>query len=294
MAPLANNPPLNISIANGTCAGLIDVPTSTITQNASLVQAATVLTLTQSTTVVALCCSPGAQPSDDAVAAYTIYNPVATPIVVPAAGRYVNSVNVSASCTTPDSYMTYTTGTPVAEVVTATVVGTIGASGAGNATVVVTAAALAESPMTYSVAVTDNESASAVAAAMAATLNADSNLTALYTVVASGAQIILTERTLTGNDPTLNISIANGTCSGLSNEPSSTITTVGFDSVPQGNSTVMPMPPAVLTLAQPTTLNVGAFAPNMNPSPVVSNFYDIICGPRPPRSRRVPISGRRR
>lgn len=114
------------------------------------------------------------------------------------------------------------TGRPQIE--TATVLGTIGASGAGNATVIVTAAGLTGSPKTYSVAVANNDTASQVATKVRAALSADSAVTALFTVGGSGANVVLTRLVNAANDSTLNLSIANGTCSGLTSAPTSTNT----------------------------------------------------------------------
>jgi hypothetical protein len=66
-----------------------------------------------------------------------------------------------------------------------------------------------------------------VAAKIIAGLQADSALTNLYTVGGTGATVTLTQKSNTGNDATLNIAIANGTCTGLTAAPTSTITTPG-------------------------------------------------------------------
>ncbi len=111
------------------------------------------------------------------------------------------------------------------QVETATVVGTI--TGSGNATVVVTAVRMSNSPKTFSVAVTNGDSASVVASAIRSALAFDANVSAVYLVGGTGANITLTEHLNATNDSTLNISIANGTCTGLTAAPTSTNTTAG-------------------------------------------------------------------
>lgn len=125
----------------------------------------------------------------------------------------------------------------VAQVETATAAGTI--SGAGNATVVVTAAGMTGSPKTISVAVATSDSASAWAAKVRTALAADSAVSAMFDVGGSTTAITLTRKptaTITGkatynfyaaNDGTLNISLANGTCTGITTAATSTNTTAG-------------------------------------------------------------------
>lgn len=115
----------------------------------------------------------------------------------------------------------------VLQVETATVVGAVGASGAGFAQVVVTAANMLHSPKTLNVAVTNSDSASTVAGKMRTALAADSDVSEYFTVSGASAQIILTRRAMAANDATLNVSIANGTCTGLTAAPTSSNTTAG-------------------------------------------------------------------
>ena len=113
----------------------------------------------------------------------------------------------------------------VYQVETATVTGTI--TGAGNATVVVTAAEMEGSPITFSIPVAVDETASTVAARIKIFLGANKNLSDVFTVTNSGATVVLTQRQYTGNDSTLNVSIDNGTCTGLSTAATSANTTAG-------------------------------------------------------------------
>lgn len=115
----------------------------------------------------------------------------------------------------------------VQQVETATVVGTIDPAGAGNATVIVTAAGMVNSPKTLSVAVANNDTASQVATKIRTALNADTDVTNFFTVGGSNADITLTTKIAVANDTTLNMSIANGTCTGLTAAPTSANTTAG-------------------------------------------------------------------
>jgi hypothetical protein len=113
----------------------------------------------------------------------------------------------------------------VQQVITATVLGTV--TGSGNAGVIVTAANLPNSPKTLSVAVLNLDSASAVAGKIRTALAANTEINNFFTIGGSGADITLTTKTAAGNDITLNMSIANGTCTGLTAAPTSTPTTAG-------------------------------------------------------------------
>jgi hypothetical protein len=114
-----------------------------------------------------------------------------------------------------------------AQVETATVVGTIGAAGAGNAAVIITAAGLVGSPKTLNVAVANNDNASVVANKIRTALGADTDIVALFTIGGSVADITLTAKTKLANDSTINLSIDNGTCTGLTAAPTSVNTTAG-------------------------------------------------------------------
>lgn len=115
-----------------------------------------------------------------------------------------------------------------AQVETATVVGTIDVAGAGNASVTVTAAGLAGSPLTLAVAVANNDTASQVAGKIRTALAANAAIAALFAVSGATDAIILTALTAGANDATLNIATDNGTCTGLTAAPTSANTTAGF------------------------------------------------------------------
>jgi len=113
----------------------------------------------------------------------------------------------------------------VQQVETATVAGTV--SGSGNATVIVTAAAMPNSPKTVSVAVLNLDSAATVAGKIRTALAADTDVKNFFEVGGSGTDVTLTTKTARANDTTMNISIDNGTCTGLTPALTSAHTTAG-------------------------------------------------------------------
>lgn len=115
-----------------------------------------------------------------------------------------------------------------AQVETATVAGTIGGSGAGNVSVVVTAAGLAGSPLTVPVAVANNDTASQVAGKIRTALGLVSAITALFSVGGATDKVILTRLIGAANDDTLNIATSTGTATGLTAAPTSADTTPGI------------------------------------------------------------------
>lgn len=121
------------------------------------------------------------------------------------------------------------------QVETATVLGSV--TGSGNATVIVTAARMSNSPKTISVAVLGGDTASDAALKMRQTLALDADVAAFFIVSGSGTNMVLTTETPAANDTTMNISIDNGTCSGLTAAPTSTNTTAG-DGISNGYATL--------------------------------------------------------
>jgi phage tail sheath gpL-like len=140
---------------------------------------------------------------------------------------------VSAKCSQHaivEGYAGKANGAGTAQVNTATVVGTV--VNAGNATVTVTLAnpynGLFISPKVYQVPVAAADTATQVAGKIAAVLQADATITALFTVTTSTNTVVLTcVAPFRANDTTLNIAIANGTCTGLTAAPTSVNTTPG-------------------------------------------------------------------
>jgi len=113
----------------------------------------------------------------------------------------------------------------VQQVETATVVGTV--TGSGNATVIVTALNMVNSPKTVSVAVLNTDTASQVATKIRTAFAADTDVNNFFTIGGSGAAVILTTKIARANDTTLNVSIDNGTCTGLTAAPTSANTIAG-------------------------------------------------------------------
>lgn len=125
---------------------------------------------------------------------------------------------------TASTILKYATSCPL-QVETATVVGTI--STAGNCTVVFTSKELASSPITLQVAVALSDTATAVATKIRTALTGNAEISNLFTINGSNGSIVITKKVPTENDSTLNVSIANGTCAGLTNAPTSADTTAG-------------------------------------------------------------------
>lgn len=113
----------------------------------------------------------------------------------------------------------------VLQVETVNVVGTI--TGAGDATVTVTAAGMAGSPIAVSVAVAVDDTATLVAAKIAAAMTAHAVIGAFFTITSSVADAIFTAKQSAANDATMNIAYTNGTCTGLTPDATSTDTTAG-------------------------------------------------------------------
>lgn len=111
------------------------------------------------------------------------------------------------------------------QVETATVLGAV--TGSGNATVVTTCTGMTGSPITTSVAVLNGDTADTVAGKIRTALLAVANITALFDINGSGAQVRLVKKVAAANIANLNVSIDNGTCSGLTTAASSADTVAG-------------------------------------------------------------------
>ena len=118
-----------------------------------------------------------------------------------------------------------TLGRGLAQIETATVVGAV--TGSGNATVVVTAAGMTGTPITLSVAVLNGDTASTVGRKIKSAAALNVNIAAYFVVSNNGAATIWTRKAAAANDTSMNISIANGSCSGLTSAPTSTNTQAG-------------------------------------------------------------------
>lgn len=133
---------------------------------------------------------------------------------------------------------TFTNVDGVAQVETATAVGTITA--AGNASVTVTSANVTGSPKTISVPVLNGDTAAQWADKVRIAIAADAAISTMFDVSGATTAIVLTAKpTATqeldgyskdfylANDATLNIALANGTCTGITTAATSTNTTAG-------------------------------------------------------------------
>lgn len=101
------------------------------------------------------------------------------------------------------------------------------ASGAGNAAVVVTSALIVGSPVSFSVAVAAGDDDETWADKVRTALAASTRITEFYTVGGATTDIILTAIAPAANDATLNISLDNGTSTGITTAASSADTTSG-------------------------------------------------------------------
>jgi len=129
-----------------------------------------------------------------------------------------------------------------AQVETATAAGTV--TGSGNATVVVTSAGMTGSPLTVSVPVTSGDTATVWAGKVRTALAANAVIAARFTISGSTTAIVLTRKPLatytlngtsipvyTTTDATLNVSLANGTSTGITTASTSADTTAGVATV---------------------------------------------------------------
>jgi hypothetical protein len=112
------------------------------------------------------------------------------------------------------------------QVETATAAGTI--TLAGNASVVVTMAGMANSPKTIAVPVALSDTAAIWAGKVRAALTADVDVAAKLTITGATTAIIATCRAAAANDATLNIRLDNGTCTGITTAATSANTTAGI------------------------------------------------------------------
>lgn len=163
----------------------------------------------------------------------------------------------------------------VQQVETATVVGTITVS--GNAAVIVTAAAMLNSPKTIQVPVANTDSASAAAGKIRTALVADADVghvaTGLFNVSGSGANIVLTTKRKKANDTTVNVSIANGTCTGLTAAPTSANTTAGVEGL-NNQPRFKGVPPLASNIGPTTGLTPTNTGPSGWPGDEPFNPYD--------------------
>jgi len=111
------------------------------------------------------------------------------------------------------------------QVTTATCAGVV--EDAGNAAVTITGALIAGSPVVLAVAVAADDTPALYAPKIAAAINLNAAIAALYVASSIGATVILTAISPAANDGTLNIAIATGTATGITAAPDSAETTAG-------------------------------------------------------------------
>jgi hypothetical protein len=107
------------------------------------------------------------------------------------------------------------------------VLGSIGVAGAGNARAIVTADAMSHSPKTIDFAVANSDTDYQVAVKLQAALLNDADVSGFFDISGTGIKVILTAKAEDANDATMNLSLANGTCTGLTAVPTSTTKTEG-------------------------------------------------------------------
>jgi hypothetical protein len=112
------------------------------------------------------------------------------------------------------------------------------APGTGNATVIVTASGMTGTPETVSVAVVASDNATAVAGKIKTALGLNAHVNGFFTIGGTGADVVLTVKTKAADDSSMNIDVDNGTCTGLTDEPTSTHTLAGV-AAGTGNATVI-------------------------------------------------------
>lgn len=115
----------------------------------------------------------------------------------------------------------------IAQIETQTIVGTIGAAGAGNMDVIITSSILAGSPLTIQVAVANDDTSDEVAAKVIAELELTAAVTDDYAIGGSVSDFTLTALVIAANDASLNIEYADGTSSGLTPDATSDNTRAG-------------------------------------------------------------------
>ena len=172
-----------------------------------------------------------AEPTSEGTTGFLFIGQAATPTELTAAtGAIVLGIEVDSTYEVVINLSTLVptlTGAGVNQVETATAAGTITAS--GNATVVVTGDDIVGSPLTVSVAVLNTDTAATWAGKVRTALGAVTAITSLYTVGGTTTAISLTRIVKRYNDSTLNISLANGTCTGITAAPTSVGTTAGIN-----------------------------------------------------------------
>lgn len=128
----------------------------------------------------------------------------------------------------------YQVSPATAQQITAVILGTVESD--GDAAITVTANGMNNSPKTISVPVVTGDDAEAVAGKVRTALSEDEDVSAFFNVSGEGDQIILTRKGAAVNDETMNLASDNGTCTGLTAAPTSTISIPGAVAVNEQRS----------------------------------------------------------
>ena len=146
--------------------------------------------------------------------------------------HFTPAVGVTDDTTSADTVA----GASVAQIETATVVGTV--TTAGALTVIITGALVAGSPLSMQVDVADSDTPTQQATKIRAAMNVAA-ITDNYTISGTGADIILTTDVVAANDATLNIDYHITTTIGLTDDTTSTDTTPGVGTLQVETATVV-------------------------------------------------------
>ena len=120
-----------------------------------------------------------------------------------------------------------------AQIEMATVVAAADITGAGFARIVLTAPGMTGSPITINEYVDVGDTAIEVANAFKAVMALDSRITGFFTIGGISPDIELTAKTIAADDALMNIAVTNASCSGLTDDLTSTTSTPGVAPVPQ-------------------------------------------------------------
>jgi len=224
--------------AAGTIAGILQVETATIAGtigaagagNVSVVVTGALVTGSPLTVPVAVANDDTAELVAGKVrTALGLLAAITTHYTVGGSGAEVSLTTKAVAANDATLNIASSTGTATGLTAAPTSVNTTsGHAGSGNATVVITSAILTGSPVTYNVPVTVGDNANAWAAKVRDYLGAQAALIDKYDVSGATNKIILTAKAGAANDATLNISLDNGTCNGITTAASSANTTAGI------------------------------------------------------------------
>lgn len=248
ISPDGNDSTLNISLNNGTCTGVTPALTS-VNTTAGVAPGTGNATVTVTGTLISgspLAVSVPVVAADNASAvagkvrtALAATSAISSHYTVGGTGADVTLTEIGTAGNDSTLNIAIANGTCTGLTAAPTSANTTAGvlPGGGYATVVVTGAAIAHSPRTVRVTVAAGDSASTVAGKIRTALGALYSVSSQFTVSGTGADVVLTRAVAAANDATLNISISNGTCTGLTAAPTSVDTTAGVASG-TGNASV--------------------------------------------------------